>query len=155
MAIRRSLDVRPILYPEVPEDSKSDGCCRAKYCKTPRQVERCPLFCEVHCCDYKPQHLSDFRKFFARNESRKRAYLRCSSDDCGDMRVRSCKMYCREHCCWGFHKKRRLALVRKHRRKCKEKLRAQKEIDRKLRSEDQKQDGNNDDASSSDSRGTI
>lgn len=105
--------------------------CEDAFCSRKRDTPRCHHYCASHCCSYAPFHGSDFAKKFARDEKKGIEYLKCHRKNCNNMRVKTCPMYCRDHCCWGIHERRRRQIEKDCRKGMKETKRMEKQEERK------------------------
>lgn len=100
----------------VPRQSEGSSCsqllpsertCDHVLCTGNLESSKCANYCILHCCSFTLDHGNEMAKKFARDEPKRLTYLRCNRNDCRTMRVRTCAMYCREHCCWGAHERHR------------------------------------------------
>lgn len=106
------------------------GPCLDKFCNTVTPRQRCTRYCRSHCCDFVPLHASDLAKRFAREHPRRLNHLRCNTENCNAMRVRTCGSYCRNHCCWGQHQRQRAQINREYRHRRKKSARRQRREER-------------------------
>lgn len=79
--------------------------CENSSCKDTKEKSKCNHFCQVHCCNNTPSHAGEVAKRFARDESTRFESRKCNRRRCTSMRVKTCSMYCREHCCLADHER--------------------------------------------------